>query len=152
VTISQLPSGIYISNGHGRGPALSEAGQQAGWNLELLQERIADLEMALQDEGWRQLTHLAEQEFTRPGLRLITDLARILYLKNPLIQRGVRVKRYYVWGQGMTTKAKDEEINQVLQDFADDVKNKDELTSHQARMGKETELQTDGNIFLVFFP
>src|SRR3990170_4491244 len=104
MTTTQLPSGIYISNGHGRGPALSEAGQQAGWNLELLQE-------------------------------LIADLARILYLKNPLIQRGVRVKRYYVWGQGMTTKAKDEEINQVLQDFADDVKNKDELTSHQARMG-----------------
>lgn len=116
-----------------------------------LSERLAALEMALETADWRRLTMDAENEFSREGLRDITQLARIMALKNPLIKRGVEVQRLYVWGQGWSVKAADEQIGAVLTAFLDDPKNQPEL-SHQARQAKETELQTDGNLFFCFFP
>lgn len=117
-----------------------------------LSERLAALEFALESMDWRLLTSQTEQEFSREGLRTITDLARVMYLKNPIIQRGVKVQRLYVWGQGVSITAKQEEIQAVIGDFDSDPKNQVELTSHQARMNKETEQATDGNTFFVFFP
>ena len=114
-------------------------------------ERISTLELALENADWQQLTFDAEQEFSRAGLRAITELSRIMYLKNPLIKRGVNVKVNYVWGQGMSVEAADEDINAVIQAWMEDAKNKAEFTGHQAREIKEQELQTDGNLFLVLF-
>ena len=116
-----------------------------------LTERLAALEMALESADWRRLTMDAEQEFTREGLRAIVELARIMALKNPLVKRGVEVQRLYVWGQGWSVKAVDEKINETIQAFLNDPKNQPEL-SHQARGQKESELQTDGNLFLALFP
>lgn len=116
-----------------------------------LTERLAALELALDTVDWRWLSQQAQQEFSREGLRVIVDLARVMYLKNPLIKRSVQVQRLYVWGQDVSVTAKDPEINAVITAFDDDVHNQVELTGHQARMEKETELQTDGNLFLVFF-
>lgn len=118
---------------------------------ELLTERLAALELALEDRDWLRFLANGEREFSREGLRTITQIARLMYIKNPLILRGVSVKRLYVWGQGVNIHAPDPDINAVLQAFMDDPKNKAELTSHQARMAKEVELTTDGNIFFVFF-
>jgi len=74
-----------------------------------------------------------------------------MYLKNPLIQRGVNVQAYYVFGQGITISAGAEPVSAVIQDFLSDQKNQTELTSHQARVDKEKELQLFSNIFFVFF-
>ena len=119
-------------------------------NLELLQERLIELEQ--DDVGWQRLTGTYEAEFSRQGLRNINYLARLYWLKNPLIQRGVNVQAYYVFGQGVIIRAEDEEVNEVVQQFLDDSKNQAELTSHQAQMFKETELTLFGNLFFVFFP
>lgn len=116
-----------------------------------LSERLAALEMALETADWRRLTMDADNEFSREGLRLIVELARVMALKNPLVKRGVEVQRLYVWGQGWSVQAADKEINAVLTAFLDDPKNQPEL-SHQARGQKETELQTDGNLFFALFP
>lgn len=115
-----------------------------------LVERFAALEMALESEGWRRLTMEAEQEFTRAGLRQITDLARIMAVKNPIIKRGIEVQQLYVWGQGWSVKAKDDDIDAVLTNFFDDIRNQAEL-SHQALQEKEKELLTDGNLFFCLF-
>jgi hypothetical protein len=120
-------------------------------SLTMLTERLAELELALEDEGWLRLSTLSELEFSRDGLRKIAKLARIMYLKNPLIQRGVNVQTYYVYGQGMNIRAKDPDVNAVVQSFLSDKKNKAELTSHQARMEKEIELQIESNLFFTFF-
>jgi len=101
--------------------------------------------------GWLRLGDESLDQFSREGLRTITRLSRLFYLSNPLIQRGVNIQKYYVWGQSVTIQATDEDINDVVQAFMDDPKNAVELTSHQARMMKEGELQTDGNLFFVFF-
>lgn len=118
---------------------------------ELLVERLAALELALEDRDWIRFIGQGKREFTREGLKAITQIARLMYLKNPLIGRGVNVKRFYVWGQGVNIHAPDPDINAVLQAFLDDPKNKAELTTHQARMMKEVDLEVEGNIFFVFF-
>lgn len=120
-------------------------------NEEYLVERLAELELAQEDREYLRLTLDADREFSREGLQKICRIARVYWLKNPLIQRAVNVKRLYVWGQGVSVRAQDVDINRVLQDFMNDHKNQQELTSHEARMMKETELEVDGNIFFVLF-
>lgn len=116
-----------------------------------LEERLAELELALEDVGYTRLSFEGAQEFSRDGLRRIANLSRLFYLKNPLIKRGVDVQSFYVFGQGMSINAESPEVDEVVQAFLVDSKNQAELTSHQARMGKECELQVESNIFFVFF-
>ena len=131
--------------------SLVEVNREQGNNLFLLQESIQRLEQSLYSPQWRMLSMNAEEEFTREGLREITKLARIMRLANPLVKRGVQIQRLYVWAQGVNISANDEQINDVIQAFLDDERNQVELTSHQARGEKETDLQGDGNLFFRFF-
>ena len=117
--------------------------------VEYLQERMAALELALEDASWWRLSAESEREFSRDGLRQITQIARIFYLKNPLIKRGVEVQRDYVFGQGVSIRAEAAPVNAVIQTFLDDAKNKTELTSQQALAYKEVDLAVEGNLFLV---
>lgn len=121
------------------------------WNLELLQERLAELEMALFNEGWMRLGQQYEREFSREALGEIAYLARLMYLKNPLIRRGVNVQAFYVFGQGVSISHPDEAVNDALQAFLADSSNRGVLTSNQAMLAQERQLQLDGNLFFVFF-
>lgn len=123
----------------------------AGANVVRLLERMAQLELALEDQEYRRLTWQAEQEFSREGLRDICELARVMWLKNPLIGRGVGVAANYVFGQGVNIHARDREVDAVVQAFLDDPRNQAELTSQQAMMIKEQELEVMANLFFVFF-
>ena len=117
----------------------------------LLQESISELELALEDVGWIRLTFQALQEFTRAGLRTICEISRVMWLKNPIIKRGVNVQAHYVFGQPVSIVAADPEVDEVIQRFLEDSQNQVELTSPEAMITKETELQILGNIFFVFF-
>lgn len=130
---------------------IAETARQERLTNELLMERLADLELALEDQNWLKVSFDSEREFSREGLRRISTLARIMYLKNPLIRRAVNVQSYYVWGQGVSITARDSEVNDVVQAFLDDPGNKRVLTGHQARTSKEVSLQTEGNIFFALF-
>lgn len=120
-------------------------------NEGLLKERIAELELALEDSGWSQLGGDYDREFSRAALDTIARTARLYWLKNPLVKRAVYTQTSYVFGQGMEVSADDEAVDEVIADFMDDPKNVAELTGHQARMLKETELQIEANLFLVLF-
>lgn len=119
-----------------------------------LRERIAELEFAAEDSEWLLLGTGGDShfEFSRRYITTLTRLARLTYLKNPIVGRGVRVKADYVFGRQVSIKAKDEDINAVIQAFLDDPRNQNEFTSQAARIEKERELQTDGNIFFVLIP
>jgi hypothetical protein len=132
--------------------ALMQEVQQGNFNVEVLSERMAELELALEDANWMRMMLDGENEFSREGLRKISELARMMYIKNPIIKRGVMVKALYIWAQGISVKYKNPALNKVLQDFWDDEKNRAELTSHQAQMMKQVDLEVDSNIFFVFFP
>jgi hypothetical protein len=118
-----------------------------------LTERIAELELTIEDIGWTRVggTSGEENEFSREFLGKISHLSRIMYLKNPLVKRGVSVKTNYIWGQGISVKAKDPEIDKVIQQFMNDRKNMVEFTGHAAQTLKETDIECDGNVFLVMF-
>jgi len=130
---------------------LEEAVQGSNETIEYLQESIYQLEQQLQEVGWQQLGAWSQKEFSREGLRQINMMARIYFLKNPLIKRAVLTQSQYVMGQGINIEAEDEEVDQVVQDFLDDPKNRQELTEQQALMQKETELQLFSNFFFVLF-
>lgn len=130
---------------------LSEAVNELQNDNWLLQETVRDLELALDSVDWRRMTHFSRQEFSREGIRQITEIARLFYLKNPLVQRGATVQSLYVWGQGWSVRAKEPKVQEVIDAFLNDSKNQAELTSQQALKQKEIEQQTDANTFLVFF-
>jgi hypothetical protein len=114
-----------------------------------LQESVADLENRMLEPGWQRLTTLAEQEFTRDGLKQITAVCRVMALKNPLIKRGLSLRQAYVWGSGVAITARDKDVNAVIQAFND--ANTKTLTGAQAREENERALGTDGNLFISLF-
>lgn len=126
--------------------------QATNWSNEMLTERLAELELALEDEGWQRLGWQMEREFTRDGLDRIIAMSRLMALKNPLIRRGVAVKSHYVWGQGVEISAEDERINHdVIQPFLDDRGNRDELFGASARQAADRALTVDGQLFFALF-
>lgn len=150
---------IFRRNGHNAtadpGAQLREAVQQVEQqyddSLLFMRERLAELELALEDRGWERLMMDGERELSRDGLRRICALSRLMYLKNPLINRAVSIQAAYVFGQGVNINSNDEATNTIIQAFVDDPANQAELTSHQARMLKEVDLTVLGNIFFVLF-
>lgn len=117
----------------------------------LLEESVRTLELQLEDEGWQRLSAEGEREFSRQGLAKIISLSRLMFLKNPLVNRAVLVQSYYVWAQGVSITSDDESTQKLITAFLNDPKNQAELTGHQARTMKEQDLQTLGNLFFVLF-
>jgi hypothetical protein len=120
-----------------------------------LQERLIELENAT--EGWQQLQGIGMveggyNEFSRAFLDHIIRQARIYWLKNPLIKRAVNVKSAYVFGQGVSIRARHPKVDEVVQAFLDDPDNRAELFSIPSYIGKEVDIECEGNIFFTFFP
>lgn len=130
---------------------LQQSNSQAEGNLVIMRESMSRLERAFYSPNWRSMAIEGEREFTREGLRMIVTLARLMRLKNPIIKRGVDIQRLYVWARGVSISSVDEEVNQVVQGFLRDNRNRSGFTSHQARSQLEVDLQTDGNVFIRFF-
>jgi phage portal protein, SPP1 gp6-like len=152
---------LRIANGLSGGQlnSLSEAvelyGQMAFTehsNNELLQERIAELEFALDDAGYERIGDSNfDKQFTKASIDKIAAMARVYWLKNPLIKRAVATQANYVFGQGVDVVAADEDVQTVVDAFMEDSKNRAELTGEQAMLTKETELQVTSNLFFTFF-
>ena len=90
------------------------------------QERINELELELEDVGWTRLggSGAEAKEFTRDGLRRICNESFLFRMKNPLIRRAVLTQANYVFGQGVTVKAAHPVVDEVVQAFMADKKNK----------------------------
>lgn len=129
---------------------LAESLRQEQWQNELLRESIAELQLALEDQGWQRVMFEGQREFGRDGRRKIAELSRVMFLKNPLINRAVTLQAMYVWAQGVSITSEDEATQKFINDFLADQKNKAEL-SHQARTLLEQDLQVTGNLFFALF-
>jgi len=135
----------------------TQPAEQLADKLSLLEsafeERIAELELelAIEDKGWTKLGGYGEFEFTRDALRKITRESRLFYLKNPLVKRACETKSNYVFGQGVTIQARNPLVDQVVQSFLSDEKNKSEVTTPLSMHARDLDLQTDANLFLAFF-
>ena len=121
-------------------------------NEEIYQERIAELEFAIEDTGWDRLGGAANGfQFDRAALDKIIHLSRLYYLKNPAIKRPVDLQAVYVWAQGVSVFSNEEAIDDVIQAFLDDPSNRRSLSSNDALMDQERRLRVDGNLFWRFF-
>lgn len=116
-----------------------------------LRERLADLELALEDRGWVQMGIAGELEFSRDGLGRIAELARLMYRANPLINRGVEVQKLYVWSDPVTVACEDEDAKEVIDAFLGDEGNMAALFGQEAAGDFEKELQVTGNVFIACF-
>ena len=115
------------------------------------QERIAELELELEDRGWTTLSGGHQKSWTREALRKITDESFLFRMKNPLIRRAVLTQKNYVFGQGVTVKAAHPVVDEVVQVFMLDKKNKKIFTSIISMVKAEDDLWITANLFFVFF-
>lgn len=111
---------------------------------------MAELEIALDDRGWKRLIASSQYEFSRFGIQSIMLISRLYYIKNPLARRGVDVSAFYVFGRGMDISSPDPDANEALRAFFDDPRNAIQF-SHTAFVKKERQTYTDGNVFWAFF-
>lgn len=130
---------------------LREQLYQSNGNVELLTERLVELEMEL-DGGWQQISGDTAFEFSRQGLKQIIALARIMAIKNPLIARAVAVQAFYTWARPPQITADDETVNEVVQRFFDDRGNRRAFWGERVRFENDAALANTGNVFFVLFP
>jgi hypothetical protein len=144
---------IFRTNGNTQtSPALERELSAERSNVALLQERLSELELAIDSQGWERLGFGGDLEFSRDGLGKIIRQARLMQLKNPLIRRGTNLRSYYTWGQGPEVSARDQRVQDVVERFYHHDKNQAELFSQQARFELDVELQNTGNVFAVMIP
>lgn len=121
----------------------------------LLTESVADLQLALEDKGWRSLSHAVQSDFTPEARKALITLCRTMAISNPLIKRGLQVRTGYVWGQGVEVRARaageggTQDVNAVVQGFLD--ANTATLSGDVAHAKLEHGVGTDGNVYLTCF-
>jgi hypothetical protein len=137
--------------------ATTEADQYRN-EIEILRESVADLELAMDDAGWRSLTAGMDEEFSRAGLTTIARNARVFAIANPLIKRGLAVRQAYVFGQGVEIAARangqedgQQDVNAVIRAWWQDEGNQAAVTGSQAQETLERAIGTDGNVFIACF-
>lgn len=121
----------------------------------LLTESLADLQLALEDRGWRSINAQVELDFSPEGRKALRSLCRSMSIANPLLKRGLGLRIGYIWGQGVQVRARatgDEaaqDVNAVVQKFWDD--NGSTLSDAQALEDHERGVATEGDRFLTCF-
>lgn len=116
-----------------------------------LHESLADLELAIEDRGWRKVTGTDANDFSPEGRRNIADDCTMALTLNPLIIRGMMLRRVYIWGQGVSISVDDDEagqdVNGVVQKFLEDERNVVTFSGAAAREEIENLLGTTGEVF-----
>jgi hypothetical protein len=120
-------------------------------SLEVAQENLGKLQLALEDVGWAKMGAWGEREFTRDGIRNASRLCRVMAAANPLIKRGLSVRHAYIFGGGFEIKAKDEKVNEVIKRMMTDTGNQRAVFGEQACETNERALGTDGNLVFAAF-
>lgn len=116
----------------------------------ILQEQL--VELTADERGWQRLgASVSRDLLTRRGLSQIAARAWLYYAAMPLIRRAVRLKTYYVFGQGVTITARVEKVQTLIQALIADEGNQAVLFSNEAHGAREREVELEGNVFLTLF-
>ena len=124
--------------------------------LEILRESLADVELAYEDRGWLRLSMQAQLDLSSNGRHQIRDLCRVMAVVNPLVKRGLSLRKAYVWGQGVNITVRDQsdsgqDVNGVITAFLEDPGTVKALSGSQAHEEMEQRLYTDGEGALALF-
>lgn len=125
--------------------------EQLEATVELLEESLADVQLALEDRQWDLLGDSGGSVDRRTVLEA-TRIARVMCAADPLIRRAGQLRTAYVWGAGVSIQAKQEnnaeqDLNEVVQAFLDDPANQSTWTTSQAHEELERRYYTGGNVF-----
>ena len=101
---------------------------------------------ATNEYGWISLYGNLDNQFDLKTVQQLTDYARAVYLKNPLINRAVRLKALTIFGQSFTINLDDE--NEFVKSFTDQLLKEEFFSDFENLFQTEGELQITGNIFL----
>lgn len=113
------------------------------------QGAYGDIELALQNVEWRREVNLSWLEFSRWGIQQIILIARLYYIKNPIIRRLVDISAAYVFGRGVEVSSPDEAANEQLKRFFE--ANASVLGQNALAQHHRAKLY-DGNLFFALFP
>lgn len=114
----------------------------------LLTETMTELQLAMEDRGWLRMSEQYDTEFTVANIKLVTRIARVFRLKNPLIKCAIELQANYIFGKGVKITSPDTKVQDELKAFLE--ANKSELGNH-GLWQSECTLRTDGNLFFVLF-
>src|SRR5262249_38771989 len=84
----------------------------------------------------------------RWGIQQLILISRLYYIKNPLINRGVNVASYYVFGRGVEVSCADDDANAVLQEFFE---RNQKVLGQTALSELQKRCYYDGNVFFALF-
>lgn len=129
----------------------NERAERVEHTLEIAQEAIARLEIAMDNEGWNSLVANGDSEFSREGLRKSAAIARVMSVANPLIKRALGVRCGYIFGEGFELKSENEKVDEVIQRMVMDPGNQRAVFGETATEENERTLGTDGNLTFAFF-
>ncbi|MCT1686276.1 hypothetical protein [Pseudoglutamicibacter cumminsii] len=120
--------------------------------VETLSESLASLRV--EDRGWTSITDTGDT-IGRDRLLTIANQTRAASLTNPFMVRGKKVRVGYIWGQGYSVTATENEdgqdIDRVVQGYLNDDRNRHAVFGAQAMQAAEGDLFDDGNIFWAHF-
>ena len=136
----------------GRITFMAEQLEAATSTIDMLQESLADVELAREDAGWRRIGAFVDRQMSRDGLNRSAELCRVMVAANPLVKRGLQLRHAYVWGSGVEIEARDKENTDLIDVLTAHMDtNEDVLFGAQAQEELERALGTDGNLFLAHF-
>ncbi len=148
-TADMAEESLISERGDSGMPEVGTQDKLTGHFSKAMEGAFAELELAVEDQGWRAGGASTTFNFTRQTLKRIVGLSRVMYLINPLIKRVVTVQELYVWGRGVKIKAENPEVQLVLDDFFNHRKN--QRVIGDAWPERERDQRVDGNTFFVFF-
>lgn len=92
------------------------------------------------------------QDLTPEARRLLAQKSRVVWMRDPMAGAAIDLKNDFVLGKGIPRpKAKDPEVQKVLDDFWDDPDNKRVLTTHKALLRLNTDFELQSNVFVLAF-
>lgn len=118
-------------------------------NVDVMQERLAELELSIENQGWMR-SGGEVWDFNRSFLVRYVNYARLMFMKNPLINRGVWVQTFYVWALGWSVDCVDDKVLKVINAYMTDPKNAT-LFTQNSLFDLENTRQVTGNLFFVHF-
>lgn len=78
--------------------------------------------------------------------------ARVAWMDDPMCAAAVDLMNDFVFGRGVPKpRAKDDEVQEVIDEFWDDPDNQRVLTSYEAQMALGTDLTLQSNVFVLMF-
>ena len=125
--------------------------------LQLLEQaatRLGQTERELDLMGWHVLDYFSgqPQELTHQTRRKWAQKSRYAWMNDPMAGAAVDLMNDFTFGRGVPKpSAKDEEVQNVLDEFWDDPDNQLVLTSYQAQVQLGTDLTLQSNLFLLMF-